>query len=349
MWKEVVRKVSRSRLLKAGKAMNVCTENNINLRRAYSQASSHKRYYTDFTETIDMVAQLLEKCFGASKAEFSKQTTKNELAQVKMRPADVVWQQMLNKRDELQGWISQRVTAGDLWTPPEGKELQQLEELDILQLTAPEEPEEELEQDSDAEDESEDSDDDNVPLASLRTATKSAQVKHWLESSKPLPQENADEYAERIMMIVGRGEADQRRLRSQRSKKASDKVDYEAGAAARRYFTELKGRPAEGKPTKIVSHKAAGPRRGTVYEVEWRTPGYGPAKKAWKTLDYVLQYNDIFENYKKVLATAPVLHTACLCQIPAQFESSNTASPCTTCHATFVLTACCAVAGTAYR
>ena len=76
-----------------------------------------------------------------------------------------------------------------------------------------------------------------------------------------------------------------------------------------------------------MSHKAAGPRRGTVYEVEWRTPGYGPPKKAWKTLDYVLQYNDIFENYKKVLATASVLHAACLCQIPAQFESSNTASP----------------------
>ena len=115
---------------------NVLRKNRRNLNGVYDAATSNgKKYVTDHRETITMIANLLEKCYGNSKATLCRESDWNELAHVRMKQSDVGWQHMLAARTELRAWVEGQVSKKELWTPPPSAELEQLEDLDIIDLT----------------------------------------------------------------------------------------------------------------------------------------------------------------------------------------------------------------------
>ena len=113
-----------------------------------------------------------------------------------------------------------------------------------------------------------------------------------------MPGEKEDEYASRCMLIIGRGNADQKKLGKKEQSQGT--MDHSIGTSARKYFEELKGRPSEQKPTSIVSHRDGGDVHGRVYKVKWSNVGYGPSKHEWKTRDWVDKFPGLLEDYEKV-------------------------------------------------
>lgn len=298
-WKEGNKKVSRERLIKYGRMINVLRQNRRNLDKIYGIEATSKRYYTAFEETIAMVADLLEKCFGKEKGELARVNDWSELAQVKMLKSDVAWEQMLGARESLQEWVNSEVSKADLWTAPPSTELEQLHELDIIDLTT-DDTEEVAVSTTEHDSDSDDSDDD-MPLATLAKHRKEMQVKQWLAATKPKKGESEDDYAKRCMFLVARGMKDQ--VKTAKMKPDKKKVDYSIGTAARKYFEKQKVGAPEAKPNRIVDHKEKSGQGGkyTVYQVEWRASSHGVPKQLWKTRDWVGKYPDLLEDYEKVI------------------------------------------------
>ena len=270
----------------------------------YDAATSNgKKYVTDHRETITMIANLLEKCYGNSKATLCRESDWNELAHVRMKQGDVGWQHMLAARTELRAWVEGQVSKKELWTPPPSAELEQLEDLDIIDLTGAREDHEVQggEVEATEEDGGDSDSDDDIPLSSLMKQSKAHQTRHWLKETKPMPGEKEDEYATRCMLIIGRGNADQKKMGG---RKESKKMDHTLGTSARKFFEELKGQPSEAKPTCIVDHRDGGDVHGTVYKVKWSNVGYGPPRYEWKTRDWIGKYPSILEDYEKVKCNA---------------------------------------------
>ena len=121
---------------------------------------------------------------------------------------------------------------------------------------------------------------------------------------KPLPKEKEEEYAARIQMLVARGFSLRRHRRRKGLEAPPPIVDdlVAAGTQARLYYLELRPDHKEPKPTKVLSHHDAGPKKGRQYEVEWKYPGCGPGKKKWVGPDHLGKWPDLVENYYKVPA-----------------------------------------------
>jgi hypothetical protein len=294
--------VTRSRLIKRGKMLNVLRENSRNLDSVYGMStSSTSRSYTDFSETIRMVAAHLGECFGTTQVALKREQTFSNLAHVDMSPDDVAWQKMLAARPALREYVDVQVSKGDLWVAPAAEELTRMDELDIIDLTQTEEGDE-PEDDADPAPAASDSDDD-ISLVKFKAKRAKMQVEYWLDKRRPMRGESEDEYSQRCMFLVSRGQDDQARLQQLRRSSASTQegvMDYSLGTSARKFFEELKGGTSEDKPTSIVDHKDGGEKHGRLYLVEWHYVGYGPNKRDWKTLDWVGKYPDLLDDYNKV-------------------------------------------------
>ena len=241
--------------------VNVLRQNRRNLDDLYASSTSKaKKYYTNFEETISMIAGLLKTCYGGEKAMLARRTDFSELARCKMKEEDVAWKVMLGSRKDLQEWVNAQVSKGELWTPPSSKELDLMEEAEILQVSGGQVDLEEEHGDGASDD------DDDIPLMDLVKEKKKHQVQYWLKESKPMKGESEDDYAERCMHIIGRGTSDQKQLGKGKGKKASDggSMDYSVGTMARKYFETLRGHASERKPTRIVDHRDCGDVRGTI-------------------------------------------------------------------------------------
>ena len=149
----------------------------------------------------------------------------------------------------------------------------------------------------------------------------------WVETNKIDPKLDRDQeaYKDRVLRILA-GAATDRAARGTRSaanaakKKGLDPTTV--AAAARIYYTKMR-KVREKKPKKILAHKSS-PTLGRSYYCLWSDVGYaGQDYKLWKSEDYVMQFEGLLEDYKKVTVTIYILITRsvsfCLQLLPCQF------------------------------
>ena len=292
----MVSRPTPERLARASRELNLLRHNHKEVVSAQQlDQREGKKYVPEMRATIDAIVDIFKQCFGTEVAELEKKTDFSKLAQAKMTEDNIGWKRMLNNRGRLKKWVDNVIQTKELWSVIPSFEDEQLES----QL------EEELEGDATSSDGSDcgSSSDDDEPLAATKNRHQQRHLKFWMESMKPLPKETEDEYAERVTLLVERGSSTRatRRKRAQ-GDPAPPVVDdlVAAGTEARLYYLQLKPDRKEPKPTKVLGHHDAGPKKGRQYEVEWKYPGCGPGKRKWVGPDHLAKWPDLVKNYNKV-------------------------------------------------
>lgn len=300
---EIVKRPTPPRLRKASDKLNVLRENNRNVRNAhrFGDEEAARKYVPDFASTIDEMVKLFRECFGTTKAEHRSPTTFSKLAHAHITEDDIGFKRMFNCRSELVKYVKEVIKKDELWAVPpsfEGEDEEDEAMGDMVDSDAESSDDDDAGADSDS--------DDDADLRAKARRCKERVFNRWLDALQPAKNQSSDEYAEQIMFLAERGvNASQTRGRATRSAAADDDnvqvpLDPAVGLAARKryemYFPDRK----EKKPTKILRHHDAGPRRGRQYEVKWSNVGYGAPTTKWKGKDYVLMWPDLLENYDKV-------------------------------------------------
>jgi len=297
------------RLARASRELNILRSNHRNVLAAHDMDHRNlKKYVPDLSETLEMIIKLFQESFGTTNADLCRETDFSKLAHAKIDENDIGWQVMLKSRPELRKWVAEAKKKEKLWAVPDS-------------FRDPTDDDE-----SDSDDGSDDgdvdsggsSDDWDVPLHKLQSRAKLTRTKFWLQSMKPLRQESEDDYSDRVMFLLQRGIKDQGKLRSQRQRQEAAAVEppsaediVQAGKEARLFYLELRPDRKELKPTKVLEHNDAGPKKGRQYLLQWKYPGCGPGKTKWVGPDHMAIYPDLLENYNKVTPYPPSLCSQC--------------------------------------
>lgn len=137
-----------------------------------------------------------------------------------------------------------------------------------------------------------------------------ARATRWVETNRIDPKLDKDQeaYKNRVLHIL-QGAATDRAARGTRSAaNAAKKHGLDpttVAAAARIYYTKML-QVREKRPKKILEHKSS-PTLGRSYYCLWSDVGYASQDyKLWKSEDYVMQFEGLLEDYKKV--TVPMIH-----------------------------------------
>lgn len=131
----------------------------------------------------------------------------------------------------------------------------------------------------------------------------------WIETNKidPKLDKSQDDYKERVLLILEGGATDRASRGTRSTANGAKKHGLDpttVAAAARIYYTKMKN-IREKKPKKILTHKSS-PTLGRSYHCLWSDVGYaGQDYKLWKSEDYVMQFEGLLEDYKKVTTAIP--------------------------------------------
>lgn len=142
--------------------------------------------------------------------------------------------------------------------------------------------------------------DDDVPLSQRMRMI----AKKWVEKNKinKSLDKDADAYVERVLKLLGAGEDNRRSLRSKKSDSAAGSRGLNVVAVAteaRLYYSRVTEQ-RERRPKKILSHEDY-PSLGRYYLCLWSDVGYaGQDREEMKPPDYVMQFDGLLEDYRKV-------------------------------------------------
>jgi len=295
----MVTRPTEKRLIRASAEMNILRENHRHVVEAHDMDHRNaKKFVPDLSITIDIIVKLFQDCFGKSEADVRKKSSFSKLAQAEMQDRDIGWQRMLKARKNLKEYVANVIKNKELWAVPESFEDEDAEGALL--------DDDGTDDGSDDNDSDGSSDDWDVPLGELKKRQQKTKLKFWMESMKPLVHESEDDYAKRVMFLLGRGSADQSQLRRVSRGRGDATVKppsvddiVQAGVEAREFYLKLRPDRREPVPTKVLRHHDID-GRGRQYELQWKYPGCGPGKKKWVGPDTMAKYPALLVDYNKV-------------------------------------------------
>ena len=264
----------------------------------------NKEVLPNLSPDIEAVAAYLTRKLGATKADVTKSTVRNEMSGGTLKKEDCAFSQIMKAKGNLQQWIAKVVENGDLYERdnivPEEEPNPEVQNADVGERNQEEVTNSGVDDDGGPEEE--------VPLTLEEETPEDALVRArvYLQKHKvkPFRGEDNEGYVTRIANIMFEGK-NARKTRSERMRsnaaRPKEKTDAEhaIAAAAQEEWNRVKNlRPK--KPTKILE-KRQGLEVGRYYLCLYHDVGFkGQDRTELHKEHYVRQFPGFLENWQAV-------------------------------------------------
>ena len=268
----------------------------------------NKESLPDLSPDIEAVASYLTRKLGATKADVTKSTERNEMSGGNLKKEDCAFSQIMMAKGSLQQWIAKVVERGDLYERenivPQGEPNPEVQNADVGEGNQEEEANGVIDDGIVVDGEPE----EEVPLPMEEETADDAllRARAYLQKHrvKPFRGEDNEAYVARIASIMFEGKK-ARKTRSERMRsnalKPKEKTDAEhaIAAAAQEEWNRVKNlRPK--KPTRILE-KRQGAEVGRYYLCLYHDVGFnGQDKEELHAEHYVRQFPGFLENWQSV-------------------------------------------------